>query len=307
MAGLNDAREEDIAAVDGLASGFDSFVGGIVDGVTTRVQAPVRGAEGRRRRRRGQGRGEGRFRYGREAGVVGVADAATDVLRGIRDTTDDVDADEDEDRRVLDLLRDSVSLQKRPARALYGRERALRAYSYGGAGLYLYGRPPAPAKSCLVIFRRASTLLERVDLGNASELVVSEGAVALLRENAVEFVAPASLVLGCKREKSGEAVVLIAAAAPTSGEWPSRRGGTSFPLRVRGARGRRADAGGAFLARRALEAVLAATWTFCGSLASYFAVLGAPGVPGLLPRARALSGVGPARGGGAPRSFPVPR
>ena len=33
----------------------------------------------------------------------------------------------------------------------------------------------------------------------------------------VDFVAPASLVLGCKREKSGEAVVLIAAAAPTSG------------------------------------------------------------------------------------------
>ena len=32
------------------------------------------------------------------------------------------------------------------------------------------------------------------------ELVVAEGAVALLREAGVEFVAPASLVLGCKRE-----------------------------------------------------------------------------------------------------------
>ena len=110
------------------------------------------------------------------------------------------------------LLRDSVSLQKRPARALYGRERALRAYSYGDARALsllvqacdelLGDLPPG-----------ADAFLQRIDLGNASELVVCEGAVALLREAGVDFVAPASLVLGCKREKSGEAVVLIAAAA----------------------------------------------------------------------------------------------
>ena len=187
--------------------------------------------------------------------VVGVADAATDVLRGIRDTTDDVDPEDDnEDRRVLDLLRDSVSLQKRPARALYGRERALRAYSYGDARALsllvqacdelLGDLPPG-----------ADAFLQRIDLGNASELVVSEGAVALLREAGVDFVAPASLVLGCKREKSGEAVVLIAAAAPSSGAVaePPRRHVVPFASEAHG--DALADAVGDILARRALEAV----------------------------------------------------
>ena len=149
-----DTREEDIAAVDGLASGFDSFVGGIVDGVTTLVQAPVRGAEAGGAVGAAKGAAKGALGMVVKP-VVGVADAATDVLRGIRDTTDDVDEDEDEDRRVLDLLRDSVSLQKRPARALYGRERALRAYSYGDARAYLYSS--RRATSCLVIFHRART------------------------------------------------------------------------------------------------------------------------------------------------------
>ena len=186
--------------------------------------------------------------------VVGVADAATDVLRGIRDTTDDVDGDEDEDRRVLDLLRDSVSLQKRPARALYGRERVLRAYSYEDARALsmliqacdeLLGELPVGADA----------FLQRIDLGNASELVVSEGAVALLREAGVDFVAPASLVLGCKREKAGEAVVLIAAAAPSSGAVaePPRRHVVPFASEAHG--DALADAVGDILARRALEAV----------------------------------------------------
>ena len=87
------------------------------------------------------------------------------------------------------------------------------------------------------------------------ELVVSEGAVALLREAGVDFVAPASLVLGCKREKSGEAVVLIAAAAPTSGSVaePPRRHVVPFASEAHG--DALADAVGDILARRALEAV----------------------------------------------------
>ena len=101
----------------------------------------------------------------------------------------------------------------------------------------------------------ADAFLQRIDLGNASELVVSEGAVALLRDTGVEFVAPASLVLGCKRERSGEAVVLIAAAAPSSGAVaePPRRHVVPFASEAHG--DALADAVGNILARRALEAV----------------------------------------------------
>ena len=41
----DDARDEPAPILDGLANGFDSAVGGVVDGVTGLVQAPIRGVE----------------------------------------------------------------------------------------------------------------------------------------------------------------------------------------------------------------------------------------------------------------------
>ncbi|KAJ8603073.1 hypothetical protein CTAYLR_006671, partial [Chrysophaeum taylorii] len=73
-------RSKDTAIIEGLANGFDSAVGGVVDGVTGLVQAPIRGAE--RGGAAGAIRGVGQGVLGLVVKpVVGVADAATDVLR----------------------------------------------------------------------------------------------------------------------------------------------------------------------------------------------------------------------------------
>lgn len=251
------AREEDIAAVDGLASGFDSFVGGIVDGVTTLVQLPVRGAEKSGVSGAAVGAAKGALGMVVKP-VVGVADAATDVLRGIRDTTDDAEEDS-EDRRVLDLLVDSAALQRRPARALYGQERVLRTYSYDDAKAAAW-----LLQACYELLGDvppgADAFLQRVPLGDGAELVVAEGAVAVVHATGVEFVAPAALILGCTREEPGAAVVLIAAAAPTSGSVaePPRRHVVPFASETHG--DALADAVGDILARRAAAAVPTARW-----------------------------------------------
>jgi hypothetical protein len=69
--------------IEGLADGFDSAVGGVVDGVTGLVQEPMRGAE--RAGAAGVFLGLGRGVLGLAVKpVCGLADAATDVLRGER-------------------------------------------------------------------------------------------------------------------------------------------------------------------------------------------------------------------------------
>lgn len=98
-------RSKDAALFEGLADGFDSAVGGLVDGVTGLVQAPIRGAE--RGGAAGAIRGVGKGVLGLVVKpVVGVADAATDVLRGIRATTD---ADAAAQRSAMEYIENSTS------------------------------------------------------------------------------------------------------------------------------------------------------------------------------------------------------
>lgn len=98
-------RSKDAALFEGLADGFDSAVGGLVDGVTGLVQAPIRGAE--RGGAAGAIRGVGQGVLGLVVKpVVGVADAATDVLRGIRDTTD---ADAAAQRSAMEHIESSTA------------------------------------------------------------------------------------------------------------------------------------------------------------------------------------------------------
>ena len=142
--------------------------------------------------------------------VVGVADAATDVLRGIRDTTQAPEeageaplprSGSSRDLRGGDGEGDDAPARQRPSRALYGRFRHLRRFSHAAAG-EAYEPPDLDA------------FLARAPLdGNGTELVVARGGLAVFGPGAPRphLFAPPDALLGCKLDAAdpGSALLLL--------------------------------------------------------------------------------------------------
>ena len=217
----DDARDEPAPILDGLANGFDSAVGGVVDGVTGLVQAPIRGVE--------EGGVVGGI-VGVGAGVlglvvkpvVGVADAATDVLRGIRDTTQAPEeageaplprSGSSRDLRGGDGEGDDAPARQRPSRALYGRFRHLRRFSHADARAAAALRAAAAAGEAYEP-PDLDAFLARAPLdGNGTELVVARGGLAVFGPGAPRrhLFAPPDALLGCKLDAAdpGSALLLL--------------------------------------------------------------------------------------------------
>jgi len=105
--------------LEGLGLGGKRLMRGLVDGVTGVVAAPVRGAE--REGFRGMVKGMGKGMLGLVVKpVVGLADAASDVLQGVQGTAGAA------------LTAEALS-QLRPKRAVYGEERRLKPYDMADA------------------------------------------------------------------------------------------------------------------------------------------------------------------------------
>lgn len=268
-------RSKDAALFEGLADGFDSAVGGVVDGVTGLVQAPIRGAE--RGGAAGAIRGVGQGVLGLVVKpVIGVADAATDVLRGIRDTTDAdaaaaramertpsaaslaamspgvVDRTEramphrkdaafglnessaaegratgqagstetlDDGTVIREEFFDQSPARLRPTRALYGSMRWLRPYSLRDAralaALRDACREANGAESPGIDAFRDRVILYENEGGNGTAtLIISDGAVAVVRSNAQPFVVtPLNLLMGCSLDAERCSVIVLVATS----------------------------------------------------------------------------------------------
>ena len=104
--------------VHGVGSGGIKLVQGLFDGVTGVVRAPMRGAE--KKGMEGFAKGVGKGLLGLVVKpVIGISDAATDVMVGVKGSVEGRNGD---DHRYLRCI------QLRPRRAFYGTERALRCY-----------------------------------------------------------------------------------------------------------------------------------------------------------------------------------
>uniref|UniRef100_A0A7S2U5Y0 Vacuolar protein sorting-associated protein 13 DH-like domain-containing protein n=1 Tax=Attheya septentrionalis TaxID=420275 RepID=A0A7S2U5Y0_9STRA len=106
--------------VEGVESGVVKLIRGIVEGVTGVVRAPIRGAE--KRGVEGFAKGVGKGLLGLLVKpVIGLSDAATDVMIGVKGSV--------EGGYQSGIQRSQV----RPRRALYGRDRSIRAYQFEDA------------------------------------------------------------------------------------------------------------------------------------------------------------------------------
>ena len=104
--------------VDGVGSGSVKLVKGFLDGVTGVVRAPIRGAE--KKGMEGFAKGVGKGLLGLVVKpVIGISDAATDVMIGVKGSVEGSHGDANKNIRCSQI---------RPRRAFYGRERALRIY-----------------------------------------------------------------------------------------------------------------------------------------------------------------------------------
>jgi hypothetical protein len=113
--------ETDVTLAGGVESGFIKLVQGFRDGVTGVVKAPIRGAE--KRGIEGFAKGVGKGLLGLLVKpIIGISDAATDVMIGVKRTVEDTHAQ----AQNLAL----ASNQFRPRRPMYGRDKVLRPYNF---------------------------------------------------------------------------------------------------------------------------------------------------------------------------------
>jgi len=109
-----------VTLAGGVESGFMKLVQGFREGVTGVVRAPIRGAEKRGLEGFAKGLGKGLLGLLVKP-IIGITDAATDVMIGVKSTVEYKDAQ----RQNLALLRN----QFRPRRPMYGRDKVLRPYN----------------------------------------------------------------------------------------------------------------------------------------------------------------------------------
>ena len=109
-----------VTLVGGVESGFLKLVLGFQEGVTGVVKAPIRGAEKRGFEGFAKGLGKGLLGLLVKP-IIGITDAATDVMIGVKSTVEYKEAQ----RQNLALVRN----QFRPRRPMYGRDKVLRPYS----------------------------------------------------------------------------------------------------------------------------------------------------------------------------------
>lgn len=160
----------DVTLVGGVESGFIKLVQGFVDGVTGVVKAPIRGAEKR---------GIEGFAKGTLKGLlgllvkpmIGISDAATDVMIGVKRTVEDSNAHQ----QNLAL----ASNQFRPRRPMYGKDKVLRPYDFDDA-----------AAATLMLRTRCAgeNYLSHLDLGDRVALC-SVNRIVLIGANGQEMFA----------------------------------------------------------------------------------------------------------------------
>lgn len=106
-----------VTLAGGVESGFVKLVDGFLDGVTGVVKAPMRGAE--KRGIEGFAKGIGKGLLGLLVKpIIGISDAATDVMIGVRSTVENSSGAQTSQRN-----------QFRPRRPMYGRDKVLRPYN----------------------------------------------------------------------------------------------------------------------------------------------------------------------------------
>lgn len=116
-------QNEDLNFVEGIESGVAQLLRGVFEGVAGVVQAPIRGAE--KNGLEGFAKGIGKGLLGLLVKpMIGLSDAATDVMIGVRGS---VDAGRQSSRGVHRMP------QLRPRRTMYGKDRTLRVYSLADA------------------------------------------------------------------------------------------------------------------------------------------------------------------------------
>jgi len=112
-------NRDDFTFVDGVESGVLQLVRGFFDGVTGVVKAPIRGAE--RSGLEGFAKGVGKGLLGLLVKpMIGLSDAATDVMIGVRGS---VEGGQGNRRGVRNVP------QVRPRRPMYGKDKVMRVYS----------------------------------------------------------------------------------------------------------------------------------------------------------------------------------
>lgn len=106
--------------VEGVESGFTKLVRGVAEGVIGVVRAPMRGAE--KRGMEGFAKGVGKGLLGLIVKpVIGLSDAATDVMIGVKGSIEVVSSGS---QRTMSVV------QVRPRRAVYGADRRIRPYAF---------------------------------------------------------------------------------------------------------------------------------------------------------------------------------
>jgi Vacuolar-sorting-associated 13 protein C-terminal/SHR-binding domain of vacuolar-sorting associated protein 13/Autophagy-related protein C terminal domain len=117
------SQNEDFKFVEGIESGVAQLVRGVIEGVTGVVHAPLRGAE--KRGLEGFAKGIGKGLLGLLVKpVIGLSDAATDVMIGVKGSVDG-------GRQSISGVQRMPQL--RPRRTMYGKDRILRLYSLADA------------------------------------------------------------------------------------------------------------------------------------------------------------------------------
>ena len=109
-----------VTLVGGVESGFLKLVQGFREGVTGVVRAPIRGAEKHGLEGFAKGLGKGLLGLLVKP-IIGITDAATDVMIGVKSTVEYKEAQ----RQNLALVRN----QFRPRRPMYGHDKVLRPFS----------------------------------------------------------------------------------------------------------------------------------------------------------------------------------
>lgn len=113
-------NKEDLNVASGLGSGAQKLVVGFLDGMTGVVRAPMRGAE--KSGLEGFAKGIGKGVLGLLVKpIIGISDGFTDVMIGVKGTVDGANGS------------NAQGTQVRPCRALYGRDKLIRPYSFTDA------------------------------------------------------------------------------------------------------------------------------------------------------------------------------
>lgn len=152
--------QDDINVAHGIGSGAQKLARGFLDGVAGVVKAPIRGAE--KRGLEGFAKGVGKGLLGLLVKpIIGISDGFTDVMIGVRGSLDGASG------------QSSQVSQVRPVRAFYGRERAIRPYSFADA-----------AASALMLQTRLAgeQYLSHLDMGNRVALLSVKRLVILGRQ-----------------------------------------------------------------------------------------------------------------------------